>query len=223
MTIPNSISTGALQELMENAQSERETLPQGPFAGYNEAQVRELCADIVETAKQRCNHPMVMKAMLLTTLSTLLQWHQAEGASAYENKEMLHALLWLRDAGKLQAAANILFTICMGDGDFYLNDSVPSNADFDGLDKAELKALVDEMHRKAAAECMHPMVNRCLADIILSEMIGWHSHQSMNMVESCQPAAAQCWAQDAGKFQAVSNILSTIQFGDDDFLCVPAR
>ena len=32
-------------------------------------------------------------------------------------------------------------------------------------------------------------------------------------------SAAIGWARDAGKFQAIANILSTIEVGDDDFTC----
>ena len=42
---------------------------------------------------------------------------------------------------------------------------------------------------------------------------------SAHAISEGEARGAIGWARDAGKFQAIANILSTIEVGDDDFTC----
>ena len=54
---------------------------------------------------------------------------------------------------------------------------------------------------------------------IVARMFEWHSAVSENQMERGEHQSALGWARDAGKFQAVMNILLTISVGPDDPTC----
>ena len=62
-------------------------------------------------------------------------------------------------------------------------------------------------------------VHKVILHLLVDHMIEWHSKVSHHLFRDGEPMAALGWARDAGKFQAIANILSTIECGDDDFTC----
>ncbi len=61
--------------------------------------------------------------------------------------------------------------------------------------------------------------HKVLIHMIVERFMAWHSRMSVENDE-LTPIARLCWARDAGKFQAVGNILDTIGLDEDDFTCV---
>ena len=57
---------------------------------------------------------------------------------------------------------------------------------------------------------------------IVARMCEWHSSVAIKQMETGDHDAAIGWARDAGKFQAVMNILLTISVGPDDPTCTVA-
>ena len=64
-----------------------------------------------------------------------------------------------------------------------------------------------------------PMVHKVMLHQIISHMFGWHTGMADKLTEDGQFDAAAGWSRDAGKFQAIMNILETISVSDDDFTC----
>ena len=61
--------------------------------------------------------------------------------------------------------------------------------------------------------------HKVLIHLIVERFMAWHSKVSVEN-DDLTPIARLCWARDAGKFQAVGNILDTIGLDEDDFTCV---
>jgi hypothetical protein len=50
----------------------------------------------------------------------------------------------------------------------------------------------------------------------MGNMLNWHNKMAEQMMEDGEFSNAAAWLKDAGKFQAIMNILQTIEIGDDD-------
>ena len=64
-----------------------------------------------------------------------------------------------------------------------------------------------------------PMVHKVMLHQIIQHMFDWHVNMANKLLEDGQPNPAMGWARDAGKWQAIMNILSTISVDNDDFTC----
>jgi hypothetical protein len=86
------------------------------------------CANLVELAGKICDDtgdltegPMLHKVIALTIIKRLAYWHQKTGEIQWEEDSDM-ASAWIRDAGKLQAALQILESVSLGDEDFTCPD-----------------------------------------------------------------------------------------------------
>ena len=77
-----------------------------------------------------------------------------------------------------------------------------------------LDALIDEMDGVDAAQ-----TEKAILHMIAEKMLEWHSRVGARLAEDGDIRSAMGWHRDAGKFQAVINILDTIGVGPDDFTC----
>jgi len=64
-----------------------------------------------------------------------------------------------------------------------------------------------------------PMVHKVMLHQIIQHMFDWHCKMANNFIEDNMPEQAMGWSRDAGKLQAVMNILQTISVDKDDFTC----
>ena len=55
--------------------------------------------------------------------------------------------------------------------------------------------------------------------LLAQRMLEFHSKCGVMQIEDGETMSAVAWLRDAGKFQAVLNILATISCGDDDPTC----
>ena len=62
-------------------------------------------------------------------------------------------------------------------------------------------------------------VEKVILHLITDKMIEWHSRVGARMAEKGDNHSAMGWHRDAGKFQAIANILDTITVGPEDFTC----
>tara|TARA_B100000405_G_C16640729_1_gene394780 strand:- start:167 stop:568 length:402 start_codon:yes stop_codon:yes gene_type:complete len=69
-------------------------------------------------------------------------------------------------------------------------------------------AALDE----AAAVCDDPIVHKVMMHMIIDNLLAWHKTIG-------EKTDIHAWSRDAGKFQAIANILSTIGVSDHDFTC----
>ena len=112
-----------------------------------------------------------------------------------------------------------------------LMDSAPQEAEMhahpDGCgcpkcpdkDPEEIEAIANKYLDMAEKAYSSPVTHKLMAMKIISRMIQWHTAMGEEMFKDGQPESGTCWLRDAGKFQAVMNILCNISVGDDDFTC----
>ena len=77
-----------------------------------------------------------------------------------------------------------------------------------------LDNLIDEMDGVDAAQ-----TEKAILHMIAEKMLEWHSRVGMRLADEGDHRSAMGWLRDAGKFQAVLNIIETIGVGPDDFTC----
>ena len=77
-----------------------------------------------------------------------------------------------------------------------------------------LDAMLEPLDGQDAAQ-----VEKLILHLIAQKMIEWHSRVGHRLAEEGETTAAVGWLRDAGKFQAVLNILDTVTVGPEDFTC----
>ena len=81
-----------------------------------------------------------------------------------------------------------------------------------GLTESQVIALADKCLNIATDECDDPIVHKVMMCMIVNNMYQWHSTVA-------EKNDLHAWSRDAGKFQAIMNILDTISISEDDFTC----
>ncbi len=118
-SIPDGISFADLQALAKDAPDDTAIVPtEGPYAGLNEEELKDLIDAWLENMHETNGHPMFAKAIVWRILSHMIEWHTAAGQHQFEEGDTQSAVCWLRDAGKFQSMTNILHTINIGPNDF---------------------------------------------------------------------------------------------------------
>lgn len=64
------------------------------------------------------------------------------------------------------------------------------------------------------------LAHKLVAIQILHNLFQWHEAVGAKCIRNAESDQAKGWLQDAGKFQAIMNILQTISVDDDDFTVV---
>ena len=95
---------------------------------------------------------------------------------------------------------------------------VPTKGPFNGLSENQLKDLVDAHLDIIHEACPDPMFAKALLWRLINNMVHWHTEAGKSQFEDSEYDAAVCWLRDAGKFQAIGNILQTINVGPNDFI-----
>ena len=71
----------------------------------------------------------------------------------------------------------------------------------------------------ASEKSSGPLVHKVILHHIVGHMFEWHNKMAEEFIEEGNYGCAIGWSRDAGKFQAIMNILSTISVDNDDFTC----
>ena len=87
-----------------------------------------------------------------------------------------------------------------------------------GLTQEALVDLVSDKLQEISDICESPMAHKAAVGLIIDNMIEWHTRVSTHLIEEGNTKQAIGWARDAGKFQAVMNILGSISVCDQDFM-----
>jgi len=121
-----------------------------------------------------------------------------------------------------------------------MTSSIPDNISMDDLHNfLETAQCEDELHtpqtedkkftpefiEKVAQDCLEsaterchdPLVHKVMAMMIIHRMVDWHEHVAKRQLEEGNREGMGAWMRDAGKFQAVMDILCSIAVGPDDF------
>ena len=85
---------------------------------------------------------------------------------------------------------------------------------YDGKTQDEVIEIAQKCVQQAIDECNDPMVHKIMVLEMLENMIRWHTTAGM---EQDNERSTVAWLRDAGKFQAMLNILGSISCGPDDF------
>ena len=96
---------------------------------------------------------------------------------------------------------------------------------YGGKTDEELCDYVHDVCEHMANEVPHAMLPKLVIITMVSSLLGWHSRRGMSISmggteqERCETAMS--WHRDAGKLQAILNIVESIDCGegDDDFTC----
>ena len=84
--------------------------------------------------------------------------------------------------------------------------------------REEIENLTDRLLSEALEEFNDPMVHKAIMVNIINNFIRWHNAMAEKCIEDEQdPQVIACWFKDAGKFQAIANILFTISCGENDW------
>ena len=89
---------------------------------------------------------------------------------------------------------------------------------YNGLTEDQLKDLVDTHLDLIHEACPDPMFAKAVLWRLINNMIGWHTEAGKHQIEGDDSESAICWLRDAGKFQAMANLLQTINVGPHDFI-----
>ena len=85
-------------------------------------------------------------------------------------------------------------------------------------EQARLEEIADRCLTQASEEAKGPLVHKVMVAMVLSNLIAWHRKIGENLIEEGETETGLAWQRDAGKCQAILDILYNIQCGEDDFL-----
>ena len=91
---------------------------------------------------------------------------------------------------------------------------------YGGKTAEEMIDIVNRHLDEISKEVNHPLSHKLAAMEVINNMINWHTTIADKMIEDGEVGSAIAWARDAGKFQSILNILTTIIIGDDDFTVI---
>jgi hypothetical protein len=96
------------------------------------------------------------------------------------------------------------------------NKKTEEEKTYGGLTVDELWDVADAGLTLIQENCSHPLGHKVAAIIVMGNMLNWHNKMAEQMMEDGEFSNVAAWLKDAGKFQAIMNILQTIEIGDDD-------
>ena len=91
-------------------------------------------------------------------------------------------------------------------------------SDEEGLSQGQIMAAGDKALELAIELANDPMVHKYMACEIINNMVRWHTVMGEELRDNGQQGASTGWLRDAGKFQAIMNILLTIDVGVCDWM-----
>ena len=98
-------------------------------------------------------------------------------------------------------------------------DIVDREVDDEPCSSCQLEERVNAALEAFEAVASDPLTAKAAVMSIIDRMIGWHTTVAQSSIEHGDTDSAIGWARDAGKFQAIHNILVTISVSDDDPTC----
>jgi len=88
---------------------------------------------------------------------------------------------------------------------------------YNGLTRQEIcfkaEAIIDAMNDICKSAVAHKLV----VMQVIHNYIDWHNAMGERLIEEGQHTAAASWFRDAGKFQAIGNLLENVGVAQDDF------
>ena len=101
----------ALHEIAANDEHESEmTIDDRPVSEFISS-----VEDAHDALHKAHSHPMTAKKLIMDNLSVLMGWHTDRGISEFNDGDDCCGAAWLRDAGKLQAAMQLIHSVILPD------------------------------------------------------------------------------------------------------------
>ena len=94
------------------------------------------------------------------------------------------------------------------------NTPEPSADDYEEM----IMACADKHLDAATDEVRDPMVHKAMVALICNNFLRFHNAMAAECLGDGNAVQAAAWSRDAGKFQAMMNILATVVCGENDFL-----
>ena len=82
-----------------------------------------------------------------------------------------------------------------------------------------IEKIAQECLELASEKCSDPLVHKVMAMMVMSRMTDWHISVAQRQLDDGNLQSMGAWMRDAGKFQAVMDILCNVSVGPDDFTC----
>lgn len=86
----------------------------------------------------------------------------------------------------------------------------------DALSSEEINDVALDLLAQAADRVQDPVILKALILLASSHMISWHSEVAEKVLPTEDFETVMAWARDAGKFQAINNILLSVSIGPND-------
>ena len=92
-----------------------------------------------------------------------------------------------------------------------------AEAVYDGKTRDEVIDIAGDLVQEAIDKCNDPMVHKMMMIMIIDNFLEWHTKAGLAQMEDGEERSTVCWLRDAGKFQAIANILDTVTTGPYDW------
>ena len=93
-----------------------------------------------------------------------------------------------------------------------------SEALYDGKNREEVVDIAMDLVQEAIEKCNDPIVHKMMMVMIIDNFLEWHTKAGLTQMEDGEELATVSWLRDAGKFQAIANILESVTVGPHDWL-----
>ena len=120
-SVPNEISMGELNEFYESATQESaiELAKPDPDGCYSEEQIMDPVHDALQQISEIIPDPSAHKYAMIKIADNMQRWHTTVAQAALAEGKTESSEAWLRDAGKFQAVMDILFSVHLGENDYW--------------------------------------------------------------------------------------------------------
>lgn len=88
------------------------------------------------------------------------------------------------------------------------------------IGREQLEYIAEKALMESAEEAgsLAPVVHKLIIMMACSRFVEWHTNVSESQHDDGETRSGTCWARDAGKFQAIMEILLNVSVGDHDFM-----
>ena len=96
---------------------------------------------------------------------------------------------------------------------------VPSKeGPYGGLTQEQVEEACEKLVDQMNQICDHPQICKSMIWHLNDILLEWHSRTGIAEAEEGNMRSTAGWLRDAGKFQAIANILCTVSCGPEDYL-----
>ena len=121
--IPNGLSVSELENLLKNAEPEKDYQEKAEFGGLTQSEMIAAIREARDTLYTKCGCPMTTKLMAMMMIVDLQSFHEGMSDKAADAKQKDCAYAWARDAGQLSAAHSILTRVSVDHTDWIADEA----------------------------------------------------------------------------------------------------